>query len=411
MKQIVNIVKHAISTLNTNYGMRKQELLEHGIFSYIRNSSGYVLIIVLLISAVLVSVSTEFLITAQTNINYIVKFSDKLKASTIAKTGMNLGQFILEADKRGMTGGLLPQSVDKNIDCFQDLWALELPEMPIEQGSLRIRIYDENAKINLSILANEFVDSTMYYTITQRFFMNMGLPLDLADAIIDWVDIDDARFPYGAESADYYQNLKSPYKAKNNAMDSINELLLVKGITPEIFYGMGGGNFGKEDNLVADNMGKRELNTKLLTEMDPDNARDAINNYEKDIRNLEVKIGKEESRNLSDYFRVYGERSDYLSDFNKININTASYRVLSALTDNMTDDIVTEIIKRRMIRPFSNVNEVKDLITDENVLNNIVTVKSFIFKIVATGKVNTTTCRITGYYLRDEKRFLYWREE
>ena len=411
MKHTFRLIASIADRLISNYHLRKQKLQEHGIFGAMKNSSGYVLIIVLLISAVLVSVSTEFLITAQTNINYIVKFSDKLKASLIAKTGMDMGQFILEADRRGMSGGLLPQAVDKNIDCFQDLWALELPEMPMEHGSLHIKIYDESAKINLSILANEFVDSTLYYTITQRFFMNMGLPLDLADAIIDWVDIDDSRFPYGAESADYYQNLKVPYTAKNNAMDSINELLLVKGITPEIFYGMGGGNFGKESNLVKDNMGKRELNTELLTKMDPKNASTTIGDYKKDIRNLDVKIGKEKSRKLSDYFRVYGERSDYLSDYNKININTASYRVLSALTDNMTDDIVTEIIKRRMIRPFSNVNEVKDLIVDENVINNIVSVKSYLFKIVATGRINSTTCRITGYYLRDEKRFLYWREE
>ncbi|HPB81521.1 MAG TPA: hypothetical protein PK200_05725, partial [Spirochaetota bacterium] len=76
MKQTFHRITSFSDRLISNYHLRKQKLREHGIFGAMKNSSGYVLIIVLLISAVLVSVSTEFLITAQTNINYIVKFSD-----------------------------------------------------------------------------------------------------------------------------------------------------------------------------------------------------------------------------------------------------------------------------------------------------------------------------------------------
>ncbi len=53
----------------------------------------------------------------------------------------------------------------------------------------------------------------------------------------------------------------------------------------------------------------------------------------------------------------------------------------------------------------------KDLINDETVLKNVVSVKSYIFKLVSTGKVGSTTFTITGYYYRDEKRFYYWNEE
>ena len=61
--------------------------------------------------------------------------------------------------------------------------------------------------------------------------------MDYADMIKDWVDIDDSRSPYGAESSDYYLNLEYSYKAKNAAMDSIDELLMLKDMTPEIYYG------------------------------------------------------------------------------------------------------------------------------------------------------------------------------
>jgi len=72
---------------------------------------------------------------------------------------------------------------------------------------------------------------------------------------------------------------------------------------------------------------------------------------------------------------------------------------------------VTELIRRRTVQPFRSVSEVKDLITDEVTLNNIITVKSFIFRIQAVGRVNGATSKITVYYFRDEKKTFYWSEE
>ncbi|HNR87548.1 MAG TPA: general secretion pathway protein GspK [Spirochaetota bacterium] len=387
------------------YERRRQALEDRGVLRYLFGSRGYVLVIVLLITSMMVSVSTEFLIVAQTNINYIKKLNERLKAFTIAKAGMNLATFILEADQKGLAAGLMTQKADKNIDCYLDLWALEFPELPLEYGTLKLKIDDENAKINLSILANEYIDKTPYYFIAQRFFVNMGLPPDIADSILDWVDIDDARSPYGAESSDYYQSLPNPYKCKNKEMDSIDEMLLVRGITPEIFYGLGGGNFGLEQNLVDDNKGKKRLDPSMFAGMAKEAPAD-----KQDLSDIEQKIGKEKSRRLDEYFRVNGERSDYMSDLNKININTASYRVLSALTDAMTDDIVTEIIRRRRQKPFSTVDEVKDLVTDENIRKNNLTVKSYYFRIESVGRFNNTTVKIIGIYFRDNKRFFYWSE-
>ncbi len=410
-QNIVKSFKRARRYFLDDYRRRERALSERGIFGYLRGSRGYVLIIVLLVTAMLVSISAEFLITAQTNINYVRKFSDRNRAHSIAMTGIELCKFILEADKRGMAAGLLLQRADKNIDCYQDLWALRFPEIPLENGSLKIRINDENSKINLSVLANEFTDSTPYYGITQRFFMNLGLPIDLADCIIDWVDIDDARFPYGAESSDYYLSLDEPYRAKNGELDSLDELLLVRGVTPQYYYGLGGGNYGKEENLVDDNMGKRQLNTSLLAEMTPEKAKEAALEFEKDLSNLEMKIGREKSRRFSDYFRAFGNRADYLNELNRININTASYRVLSSLSDYMTDDVVSEIIQRRSVAPFMSVEEARGLINDETVLKNVLSVKSYIFRLEATGKAGDTSLTIIGFYHRDDKRFFYWSEE
>ena len=52
----------------------------------------------------------------------------------------------------------------------------------------------------------------------------------IVDSILDWKDPDDFHRLQGAES-DYYQSLPHPYKAKNGNFDTVEELILVKGVT------------------------------------------------------------------------------------------------------------------------------------------------------------------------------------
>ena len=58
----------------------------------------------------------------------------------------------------------------------------------------------------------------------------------VAGSILDWIDQDDSTHVGGTES-DYYQSLDPPYFAKNQPMDDLSELLLVRGVTPEIYWG------------------------------------------------------------------------------------------------------------------------------------------------------------------------------
>lgn len=386
------------------YNRRSDDIQKSGLALYF-NSGGYILIIVLLVTTLLASISAEFIVVAQTNAGYFRKMDEKTRALYISKSGVELAKVILAADKSGASiPAFSGKNSDRNIDTYNDIWGVDFPELPVDEGSVKISISDENSKINLSVLGNEAVDKTPYYAIVQRFFMNMGLLPDFADVILDWVDIDSSRSPYGAESQDYYLTLPSPYSAKNSAMDSIDELLMLKSMTPEIYYGLGGGNSGNERYLVENNKGDTSLNLdKMIFGNATPKKDDAIKSN--------FKIGREKSRRLFDYFRAYGFRPDYMSEFNKININTASFRVLSALTDSMTDDKVTELINRRQKKPFTSVDEVADLIADETIRKNIITVRSYIFKIEITGTVKNTSVKTTVYYNRDTKKYLYWSEE
>jgi type II secretory pathway component PulK len=63
----------------------------------------------------------------------------------------------------------------------------------------------------------------------------------VSDSILDWIDSDDLPRVAGAES-DYYQGLAVPYYAKNAPIDDLSELLLVKDVTPEMYWGSNAGN-------------------------------------------------------------------------------------------------------------------------------------------------------------------------
>ena len=68
----------------------------------------------------------------------------------------------------------------------------------------------------------------------------MALPAmdeEIADAILDFIDADDEVREYGCER-DYYAQLPNPYAPINGPLDSIEQLLLVRGVTPYLLFGL-----------------------------------------------------------------------------------------------------------------------------------------------------------------------------
>jgi type II secretory pathway component PulK len=385
-----------------NYSRRKKIIESDGIKSYLLNTSGYILLIVLIISAFLASFTSDFFFQTSIYISSLKRTRANLECEYMGISGFEIAKAIIEIDRLGMSTGFLPNlNNNRNIDSYMDIWALDFPEFPILDGTIKISIEDENSKININALISEFAPSTKYYGILQRFFVNMGLPMDIADAIIDWIDPDDSRFPYGAESSCYYQTLSPPYRAKNAPADSIDELLLVKGITPEIFYGLGGGNYGLEKNLVEHNKGNITLPEEKLEDL---NAH-PVNMPEDD--NEPPMAGKEQDRRLDKYLRVHGEWMQYPDESSKININTASYRVLISLTDDISEETVQEIIKKRNLEPFKTVDEISAFTGKGNTVNSLLTVKSHIFKITITSANLNGRYKSVYYYDRDNKKILY----
>ena len=95
-------------------------------------------------------------------------------------------------------------------------------------------VEDEGSRLNLNTAP------------ATQLLMLPGMTPDVADAIVDWRDQDDTPSPYGAESA-YYGSVQPPYRAKNGPFETVEELLLVKGVTPELLYGMDANHNGMLD--------------------------------------------------------------------------------------------------------------------------------------------------------------------
>lgn len=101
-------------------------------------------------------------------------------------------------------------------------------------GNYTVSIFNESGKIDINTL------NDASGIILKNLLMNSGVQEEIADTIVDsvldWKDVDDLHRLHGAES-DYYMSLPNPYKAKNANFDTLEELLLVKGVTPAILYG------------------------------------------------------------------------------------------------------------------------------------------------------------------------------
>jgi hypothetical protein len=101
-------------------------------------------------------------------------------------------------------------------------------------AGIRYGLENESARLNLNALltADDYAENggrTLLMALP-------GMTENEADAIMDWIDEDDEPREYGAEY-DYYQGLSSPYKPTNGPFNTVEELLLVRGVSPQLLFG------------------------------------------------------------------------------------------------------------------------------------------------------------------------------
>lgn len=155
------------------------------------------------------------------------------QAHQIALGGESWAMGILARDRRGESGKTAGGSgPDRNpeIDGRDEIWAQELPPIPIEGGQVTGRIIDAQGRFNINnLIAGERVDATALARF-ERLLQVLGLDREIAQAVIDWLDANsETTYPGGAED-DFYATLEDPYQAANQPAAAASELRLVRGI-------------------------------------------------------------------------------------------------------------------------------------------------------------------------------------
>lgn len=116
---------------------------------------------------------------------------------------------------------------------------------------IRFGLEDESTRMNLNILAALDKD---YPGSGREILMGLpGMTEERADAILDWIDEDDEPREFGAE-LEYYSGLQPAYAPKNGPLETVEELLLVRDVTPWLLFGVDGNRNGLLDSGEPDPM-------------------------------------------------------------------------------------------------------------------------------------------------------------
>jgi type II secretory pathway component PulK len=143
-----------------------------------------------------------------------------------------------------------PEDPDDSDDDEEGLSAAdgEWHEQELSGARYGVRVTDEGGLISLNDAAREVPPNILRHIVKNLLGFGgtagTGRRDDAAigtvvDSIVDWADANDEEGVHGAESR-FYLDREPSYPAKNSDFDSIEELLLVRGVTPELFYGTEG---------------------------------------------------------------------------------------------------------------------------------------------------------------------------
>jgi general secretion pathway protein K len=282
----------------------------------VSSQRGLALVVVLWILTFLSVVFTAFTFSMRTELAAAGNFRQEAEAYYLAEAGVyRAAAEIINADR-----DVPPDS--KSYDAMDEHWRTNpaaYENVALGGGHYRVAVRDEESKIPLNGQI-----TPQYDAMLRRLFSNSGVTDEkllstIVDSIQDWRDADTLHRLSGVED-DYYLSLPSPYRAKNGDFETIDELLLVKGMTPEILYG---------------NVAGAQRRTEL----------EALSPWERELQHGE-------SLGVARYLSIYSS--------GMVNVNTASSEVLMAL--GLTAAEVKAVLDRRTQLPFKQPTEFTELI-------------------------------------------------
>ncbi len=216
----------------------------------LRNPRGIALLVTLSVMTLLVAATLEYNRRARFALTNAAAGRDHLTMSQMAAAGVHAAMAILAKDKADNT-------TDSVLDDWADPLKIDevLKELPFEEGTVSVGIFDELGRIQVNALV-AYPDTRQFNepqrALWERFLQfyadrrdpkielrDDSEPAAIINSLKDWLDRgdDDAITGLSGAETSYYGSRQPPYPARNAPIPDLNDLLLIKGITPELFHG------------------------------------------------------------------------------------------------------------------------------------------------------------------------------
>jgi len=314
----------------------------------VADERGVALIICLLVMAILTVVVFQFNYEVHVDTALVANSFQALEAEYAARSGVAFCLAMLRQDAE-LDLALPPENRTDNLG---EEWVVGIEPTQVARAIVTARISDEDGKLNINGVVNEkkpthadprFVNQ-LIHLFTELEMLSDADPVQLVNLICDWVDPDSIQRDGGAESP-YYESLPVPYICKNSWFDSIEELALVRGFSPEMIFSRrvvtGTGSYSEEEIVPG----------------------------------------------LADFLTVYGRRNA------RININTAPEPVLRAVFYE-TPQVAETIISQRAVAPFAGLKDLQQRVPQKFGTGVNVSFRSDHFSILSEGTVHGVRVRI-----------------
>jgi general secretion pathway protein K len=186
-----------------------------------RAERGVAVVMAVLVVALATSSATYLLWQQSLWVRQVENLTGRAQADAIARAAASWAATILGED-------------DPALDHLGEPWARRVPAFAAEQAQVAGALADEQAKFNVNNLARDGGAAPHDFVAFQRLLTALGLPAELAEAVLDWLDADgEAMQPNGAEDP-YYLALDPPYRTAGRRVADLAELVRVRGFDADI---------------------------------------------------------------------------------------------------------------------------------------------------------------------------------
>ena len=294
---------------------------------------GSVLVSVLWCVVLLSLVVLGVLHTARMDLLVVKNFGDRIQARYLAVAGIEKAKALLyqDARQRSRSGRNHTGELSDSPEQFRDArlgrgrFRVLHRGRPDEGGGILYGVSDEESRLNINNAAAEELGKLEPMT-------PLAMTPDVIAAIIDWRDEDNTITPGGAE-AEYYLAAQPPYLPRNGPLPTVRELLMVRGITPELLFGKD----RQQNGIVSQDDDQPEENISDITDL----GWAALFTVDSTVNNLNA------------------------AGLERVNIQSADQAALTGVK-GITEDIAKAIVSYRARNRFSSIADLLDVVAASN---------------------------------------------